>query len=449
MSLQAKFSFLAPVIRGNLIALRYQATASNGAVHSFSEQVTLPAPIQQSQTQTANALVALLAFAAGVSYYKAFVPTTVELPADCTQAHQDFLQRLIAGGLGEFAFVNQLPQALTPQIQRSGQPWNLRQAPGTRAARHTAENTATVGAALVAIGGGKDSIVSLAALQRAGVSVTGFAINPKPPMYNSAQAAGIELVSAQRQLDRQLLQLNAAGAPNGHVPVTAINSLIALLSALVLEIDAVVFSNEAGASYGNLTWQGFQVNHQWSKSSAFEQLLLENLPQQAPHYFSLLRPLNELRIARNFATLTQYHSVFTSCNRAFTLHASAEQSWCGDCPKCRFIFLMLAAFLPAQQLCAIFNGKNLFADAAQTEGFLELMGEAARVKPFECVGEPLECRVALTLARRNPEWATSALMQHPEIAQISATEQEITAVFALQQETTFYPQQLQECVNAI
>ena len=36
---------------------------------------------------------------------------------------------------------------------------------------------------------------------------------------------------------------------------------------------SVVASNERSASYGNVVYQGVEVNHQWSKGLRFEQLL--------------------------------------------------------------------------------------------------------------------------------------------------------------------------------
>ena len=48
-----------------------------------------------------------------------------------------------------------------------------------------------------------------------------------------------------------------------------------------------------------------------------------------------------------------------------------------------------------ERLAHIF-GHDLFADPAQTPGFLELLGVDAH-KPFECVGEAEECLVALAM----------------------------------------------------
>jgi hypothetical protein len=113
-------------------------------------------------------------------------------------------------------------------------------------------------------------------------------------------------------------------------------------------------------------------------------------------YFSLLRPFSELHIARMFAPVDRYDAVVTSCNRAFLLHGGTAR-WCGDCPKCRFVFLALAPFVDRARLVAIFD-KDMLADPTQIPGYLELAGIDA-FKPFECVGEVAESLIAVQLLR--------------------------------------------------
>ena len=103
-------------------------------------------------------------------------------------------------------------------------------------------------------------------------------------------------------------------------------------------------------------------------------------------YFSLLRPLSELAVARAFARHAQYDDVFSSCNRNFRiLGERPADRWCGQCPKCHFVFLALAPFMPKPRLLAIF-GRNLLDDAALAPAFDALL-EYRDHKPFECVGE--------------------------------------------------------------
>src|SRR3546814_9339694 len=90
---------------------------------------------------------------------------------------------------------------------------------------------------------------------------------------------------------------------SGHIPVTAINSAILVFAAVLLDADQVVFSNERSASYGSLIEGTGEVNHQWSKGWAFERDFGANVQREVAadlHYYSLLRPLSELAVARQF-----------------------------------------------------------------------------------------------------------------------------------------------------
>jgi hypothetical protein len=273
----------------------------------------------------------------------------------------------------------------------------------------------------VPIGGGKDSVVSVESLAAAGFDPVQFAVNPNSIITRVAEVSGYRLVGASRKIDRRLIELNGEGALNGHVPVTAMNSLIALAQSLILGLGPVVMSNESSASDPTLQWNGEPVNHQWSKSLEAEIALRDVLVDQAGlenAYFSLLRPFSELRIARGFARTDKYDAAIVSCNRAFRTSA-AVVGWCGDCDKCRFVFLAMAPFMSRDRLTAIF-GKNMFEDSTQLPGYRALLGLDAH-KPFECVGEEAECSVAMSLAARLPDWSASVVLTqlHREIPRLS------------------------------
>jgi hypothetical protein len=214
-------------------------------------------------------------------------------------------------------------------------------------------------------------------------------------------------------------ELNEAGAYNGHIPVTAINSLIAVAASLMHGLGPVVMSNESSASVPNLSWLGRDINHQWSKGLPAERLLGAALLAHAlgaallahaglkDAYFSLLRGLSELHIAGLFAKFTAYDEVVTSCNAAFKQRDASER-WCGHCPKCRFVFLALAPFTGRERLVHIF-GTDVLADMSQLGGYRELMGLTAH-KPFECVGEIEESLVALRLLSEHPDWRAAPIV---------------------------------------
>ncbi len=188
----------------------------------------------------------------------------------------------------------------------------------------------------------------------------------------TASAAGLPLIRIGRELSADLTEMNASGAWNGHVPVTAINSAILLCAGLLYGYRYIVFANESSANEATLTdGQGREVNHQYSKSLAFEQAFTAVVKQHVSpgiEYFSLLRPFGEIAISRRFSEMTEFHAVFSSCNRNFHQDGShITGRWCQDCPKCRFAALALAPFLSPQALLAI-QGADLLDQEDQITG---------------------------------------------------------------------------------
>jgi hypothetical protein len=351
----------------------------------FTETITLPVPADPAVPEALTRVLGLLHVVAGVSYFKVGAPTRVVAPEPVPAEVAAFFTAVYTKGMAEYAYRNQLPHVLDLVVET----------PGVVPA--TAPSDAPAGRPLSAVGGGKDSIVTLEILRAAGLDPVPFSVNPNPVIENVNAASGLTALAARRKLDPRLFELNKAGALNGHIPVTAINSLIAIATAVWHGLGPVVMSNERSASDPNLIWNGHEVNHQWSKGVEAEGLLRDAVAAWAgltDPYFSLLRPLSELHIAQLFAGDAAYDDVVTSCNKAFKLHDPTAR-WCGDCPKCRFVFLAMAPHMSRERLAHIF-GHDLFADPAQTPGFLELLGVDAH-KPFECVGEAEECLVALSL----------------------------------------------------
>ena len=353
----------------------------------FTETITFPVPPRPEVPETFRRVLDLLHVVAGVSYYKVGAPARVVAPKPVPAEVAAFFTAVYTSGLAEYAYRNQLPHVLELTVET----------PGTVPALPAVSADAPAGRPLSAVGGGKDSIVTLEILRAAGLDPVPFSVNPNPVIENVNAASGLTALAARRKLDPRLFELNKAGALNGHIPVTAINSLIAIATAAWHGLGPVVMSNERSASDPNLIWNGHEVNHQWSKGAAAEGLLRDAVTAWtgvAQPYFSLLRTLSELHIAQLFAAHTRYDDVVTSCNKAFKLHDPTAR-WCGDCPKCRFVFLAMAPHMSRERLAHIF-GHDLFADPAQVPGFLELLGVDAH-KPFECVGEAEECLVALAM----------------------------------------------------
>ncbi|GAB2504185.1 UDP-N-acetyl-alpha-D-muramoyl-L-alanyl-L-glutamat e epimerase [Pseudoxanthomonas sangjuensis] len=371
----------------------------------MTETVTYPgAPfaLDDTKSKAVEAALRLLHLVAGVSYYKAAVPAEIRVESYGIDAETAaFLETVYVNGLGEFAYRNGLnlhgrirfPHADSPAAAPAP-PLGLRE--------H----------ALVAIGGGKDSLVSIEALRSAGVAQTVTWIGGSQLIAACAARTGLPTLNIGRALAPELFELNRQGAYNGHIPVTAVNSAIMVLAALLAGADQVVFSNERSASYGSLIPGTGEVNHQWSKGWAFESALGDYVQKHIAgdlHYYSLLRPFSELAVARQFARNAHYDRHFSSCNRNF--HILGERPvnrWCGMCPKCHFVFLALAPFMPKTRLVGIF-GRNLLDDPAQTAGYDALL-EYQDHKPFECVGEGKESRAAMAALGERPEWKEDALV---------------------------------------
>lgn len=360
-----------------------------------------PFALSDQQKTSVDQALKLLHMIAGVSYYKAAVPPEIRIESSSIDAGTaEFLQGLYENGLGEFAYRNGL---------------NLR---GKIKFPHTAESQTIAGAAnlkqhaLVAIGGGKDSLVSIEALRAAGINQTVSWIGSSPLIKACAERTGLPLLNIERKLPPALFEINKQGALNGHIPVTAVNSAILVMAAVLNQANQVVFSNERSASYGSIIPGTGEVNHQWSKGWAFEQTFAAQVKKYVASdlsYYSLLRPFSELAVARAFANIDRYDAHFSSCNRNFhILGDKPAQRWCGVCPKCHFVFLALAPFMPKPRLLNIF-GRNLLDETEQTAGFDALM-EYQDHKPFECVGEGRESRAAMNLLAASPSWREDAIV---------------------------------------
>ena len=265
---------------------------------------------------------------------------------------------------------------------------------------------------LVPIGGGKDSLVSVEMLKSVHEPMTAVWVGDSALIAACAQRTGLPLLNIKRTLAPELFEYNRLGAWNGHIPVTAINSAILVCAAILYGYDAIAFSNERSASEATLEYDGQPVNHQWSKSLDFERALREYTKSHIAadlDYFSLLRPWSELAVTSAFANHTRYDDVFSSCNRNFRIRGERPADrWCGQCPKCHFVFLALAPFVAKPRLLAIF-GRNLLDDAALAPGFDALL-EYRNHKPFECVGEGRESRAAMHALSQRPEWREDALV---------------------------------------
>jgi len=358
-----------------------------------------------------QAALDLLHWTAGVSYWKAACRGRVEFTSRHPDAFQaEALTRVYREGLAELAWQNGLDRQYWPAFEAGDVPASAR---SPDAATAGAPDYGLARRALVPMGGGKDSLVALERVRLRGINCDTVQVGSAPLITRVAERAGTNHRVITRRLAPELAQLNDAGALNGHVPITAINAAVLVLAALLWDFGSVVFANERSADTPTLTSPGGQsVNHQFAKSLAFEQLLddwVRHYVASDLEVFSLLRRDRELGVCREFARLGGYHDVFSSCNRNFHLDGPRTVRWCGECPKCRFVFLGLAPFMEVGALSSIF-GRDLLAERGQVEGFAALL-ELDVPRPFECVGEAGEARAALAALATDRRWCGHAVVE--------------------------------------
>jgi UDP-N-acetylmuramoylalanine--D-glutamate ligase len=371
------------------------------------EQITFPDapwPLEASRQACFHRALEILHLVAGVSYYKAGLSSRIKVKNPRSiEGISIFLNELYVKGLGELGYVNQVDIARRINFPVAGE-----------GAADSARPLILPERALVAMGGGKDSLVGLDLLQKADLDVMPVCVGNSVLIKETVRAAGLPLIQIGRQLAPELARMNRAGAWNGHVPVTAINSAILLCASMLYGFRYIVFSNERSADEATLvTDEGVEVNHQYSKGSEFESAFRAVIASQISpdiEYFSVLRQHSELGIVRRFSQLKKFHPVYSSCNRNFHLDGPrVDTRWCLDCPKCRFAALSLALYLSPDEVIAI-QGGDLLNDPAQQDGFRELCG-LGRDKPFECVGEAGESRAALAALGDRREWCEHAVVR--------------------------------------
>jgi len=308
------------------------------------ERIRFPdAPMLPGEREQAfSAALQLLHLVAGISYYKAGIPPRIEVDSDAIDAATvSLLDELYRQGLAEFAYRNGMDLLGRVEFPHEAVRPSVPQGERLNFPRRT----------LVPIGGGKDSLVVVEALKSINADATAAWVGNSPLIAAVAARTGLPTLNISRELSPLLFDYNRMGVYNGHIPVTAINSAILACAAVLYGFDSIAFANERSASSATLEYEGRQVNHQWSKGWAFERTLAAYVRSHIAadlDYFSLLRPFSELAVTRAFAKSgPAYFDTFSSCNRNFRiLGPRPTDRWCGHCPKCHFVFLALAPFLP-------------------------------------------------------------------------------------------------------
>lgn len=326
-----------------------------------------------------------------ISYWKlACSPKVIVKPFRMDENQVRWWKKLYFKGLGEFFYLNGIDatQGEFMEITTEGTEAGVSDLP---------VNNDSV---IVPVGGGKDSIVTLELMKRGGILVFPMVLNPREASIRTIETAGLnpdKSIIVERKLDKLMLNLNREGFLNGHTPFSALLAFVCVLTSAVSGIKNIALSNESSANESTVL--GTDINHQYSKSIEFEEdfnWYLKKYVHPGINYFSFLRPVNELQIAKLFSGFPTHFDGFRSCNVG-----SKTDSWCGKCPKCLFTYIILSPMVSEDEIVNIF-GKNLFEDNSLLPIFDELIG-TSEVKPFECVGTPDEVKAALWQTIRQTE----------------------------------------------
>lgn len=368
----------------------------------YEERLVIPRELWREDVLASPAgqrLLLQLSLALGLSYWKMYCPRELTLWTSLTHKEADAWNQIYRDALGEFFYRNQLnPMARIPFT-------------GTDDAAPASARRDTHNLAIVPFGGGKDSLLTLHLLQQASIPFESFTLGTSTVQEQGLARMNLQAHTIKRVIDPEMIRKSKAGeAYNGHVSITTIYAFTATLIALLRDARWVVFSNEWSAGEGNIEWNGLTINHQWSKTLEAELLTRDLIHASiAPDLtvFSLLRPLHEVGIVSRFAReLPHLFGSFSSCNRNFVIASDRPTTnngrayWCGICPKCAFVGLLFACFLPVADLERLM-GSNPLTKPELIPLYRDLLGRGD-LKPFECVGTFDETRACFAELKHRP-----------------------------------------------
>ncbi len=320
-----------------------------------------------------------------ISYWKATCSKNVIIKCGNINEEQiKWFKKLYYYGLGELFYTN--------NIQVSMEDFMNIKCTGDNNNSIGDEKEENYSGYIIPIGGGKDSVVTLEILKNIENRKV-LIVNPKEVTMQCAEAAGIKnenIIEVIRKIDSNIIKLNSEGFINGHTPFSSMLAFLSYFIAYITSYKYIALSNESSANESNV--DGKKINHQYSKTYEFENDFKEYTDKYLKtqvKYFSFLRPLTEIQIAKLFSKYEKYHNIFKSCNVG---SKSQPWKWCLNCPKCLFVYIMLSPFLYKEKLVNIF-GEDLFEKESLKETFIELLGYS-KTKPFECVGTYREVRYA-------------------------------------------------------
>ncbi|HSX05395.1 MAG TPA: hypothetical protein VLF69_02930 [Candidatus Saccharimonadales bacterium] len=374
-----------------------------GQAYDLTE--TLEFPVALLETPEQQRSLRALHLALGVSYYKKFLAPAIVHPYAMDAAEADFWNTMWQHGLGEFLYVNKLSaEQLTKFAPQDGQ-------------RFESNNAPERSGALLGIGGGKDSIVAGELLRDLAVPVTGFVLATGEQVGQAAAVAGamgVDLLVVKRTIDPMTEIRKLPGSYSGHVPISMIFGLVGAALAVATDKAYVVVANEASASIPRVQWQEQAINHQWSKSLEAEQRMqafIRSSVSAGVTYFSAIRQLTSIGVAKLFARFPQYFTVFTSDNFVFRIDPSGRPvgRWGLESPKSLSSYILLAPWLSDADVAHIFE-RDFLDEPSLEQLFLELTGTEGE-QPLDCVGTVEELTLSVNRLAETGRYSNTVLMK--------------------------------------
>lgn len=350
--------------------------------HSFTHTIKINGLKKKPEDRVLENIVFNIGLVEMFSYWKLTASPKIKIKAGSIDDFQrTWLAKLLLKGMGQYFYENEINFRADDftEILSEGpnKDFSLLMMDGEKL--------------LIPVGGGKDSAVTLELLSKAKYPLGTFVVNANAASLETIKKAKVtDIVKVERMIDPAVLTLNREGYLNGHIPFSASLAFIGVLSAYLFGFKELAFSNERSSDEENTKYLGEEINHQYSKTFEFENDFREYNQRYLSdiQYFSFLRPLYEIQIAKIFSQYDKYFETIRSCNVG-----AKENIWCEACPKCLSTYILLFPYLGEEKIKGIFR-KNLLEDKSLKNLLSELTDES-KVKPFECVGTRKELKAAL------------------------------------------------------
>jgi hypothetical protein len=403
------------------ITFKYHVELPSGKIRTFTDRLFLKDVAPEMWEKVPSAILEptlqALLLMLGINYWAVYPTSNIRIEGFMlTRAQAEFWNTLYVKGLGEyfyymkmdfrnliaFPFDDSATVAAPMQNDASFQQDKPFQLPAR---------------ALLLNGAGKDSVLSAEILKASNTPFDFFAFSPSLAHERIGALVGAKTISVTRRRDPRINIIAGLHRVSTAYPSVSTFTFIAVLLAELLGYDQIIFSNERSADFGNLTYLGLEVNHQWCKSSEAEKITNDYIrrfitPTISTH--SLLREFSELEIVRQFVQYPQYLHYVTSCNSYFCFSRLEQRFlrtpyWCRECPKCVFLFACFAAFLPKEEVVKIF-GADLYMKGSLLPLSKRILGIEG-FKPLDCVGEPEEMILAMHYAALRKEYVGEPAMR--------------------------------------